>query len=260
MSAISIKSTADALRAELASLDINLKASHAHELIAAAFGYHTKTSLLADPSFEELDQCEVWIVSSETLKQRLTTLNGLPADLPEVSYLLAVIIQLAKPETVKHLWSEDNLLESIELSVDRFDNELTNLLSGPMAETNAEFSDFPTITWADLDLHLAGGTTLSISGEYQGEQMEDKPYCGHEIRFDAQVVLRPRAGKVGFDIADIELESADRADWGEPDWNYMEGLMAYNEGLGPNPHPPGSPASDQWEKGFTVAEEDNSLN
>lgn len=226
MSAISIKSTADALRAELASLDIKLKASHAHELIAAAFGYHTKSSLLADPSFEELDQCEVWIVSSETLKQRLTTLSGLPANLPEASYLLETIIHLAKPASVKHLWSRDNLLECVELSVDRFDYDLTNLLSGPMAETNAEFGDFPTITSADLDLHMVGGPALSISGEYQGEQMEDRAYCGHEIRFVAQVVLRPGAGKIGYDIEDIELERADRADWGEPDYSAMEGLPA----------------------------------
>jgi len=67
-----------------------LKAAHAHELVAAYFGYPSKNALLADTKYpiNNLAQAEVIVmIPDEVIDRRRKKLQGLPSELPD-SYTL----------------------------------------------------------------------------------------------------------------------------------------------------------------------------
>ncbi|QKJ32219.1 hypothetical protein HQ865_21460 [Mucilaginibacter mali] len=81
------KLCADSLRAFcLNKFGIQLKSSHAHELVAAYFGYSSRAALLADTkcSIGNLRHAEFIVLTpTAPIRERRSKLNGLPQDLPE---------------------------------------------------------------------------------------------------------------------------------------------------------------------------------
>ncbi len=81
------KSCADSLRSfSQNNFGIQLKSSHAHELVAAYFGYSSRAALLADTAcpISNLRQAEFIILTpTAKIKERRKELNGLPQDLPD---------------------------------------------------------------------------------------------------------------------------------------------------------------------------------
>lgn len=81
------KACADSLRAFTQNnYGIQLKSSHAHEIVAAYFGYSSRAALLADkqcPIYNLID-AEIIILNPPTLfiDQRLNTLKNLPSEFP----------------------------------------------------------------------------------------------------------------------------------------------------------------------------------
>jgi len=69
---------------------IKLKAAHAHELVAAYFGYPSKNAMLADTNYpiSNLAQADIIVMTTDDfIDQRRRNLEGLSSDLP-VSYTL----------------------------------------------------------------------------------------------------------------------------------------------------------------------------
>ncbi|MCC7037245.1 MAG: hypothetical protein IT560_08035 [Alphaproteobacteria bacterium] len=85
------KLCADSLRAFTQNNHgIILKSSHAHELVAAYFGYKSRAALLADSKYPigNLPQAVIFVMTPDAfIDQRRTELQGLPPDLPD-SYKL----------------------------------------------------------------------------------------------------------------------------------------------------------------------------
>jgi len=81
------KSCADSLRSfSQNNFGIQLKSSHAHELVAAYFGYSSRAALLADTAcpISNLRQAEFIVLTpTAKIKERRKELNGLPQDLPD---------------------------------------------------------------------------------------------------------------------------------------------------------------------------------
>ena len=70
--------------------DIKLKAAHAHELVAAYFGYKSKNAMLADTKYpiSDLDQAEIIaMIPDNFIDHRRKNLQGLSSELPD-SYTL----------------------------------------------------------------------------------------------------------------------------------------------------------------------------
>lgn len=87
------KLCADSLRSYLNDKhSIKLKSGHAHEIVAAFFGYKSKIALLADKQYplSNLEKAEFILLNPPTpfVDQRLKSLEGLPTELPP-SYILA---------------------------------------------------------------------------------------------------------------------------------------------------------------------------
>ncbi len=81
------KACADSLRAFTQNnYGIQLKSSHAHELVAAYFGYASRAALIADKQcpIGKLTDAEIIILnpSAPLVDQRLKTLENLPLELP----------------------------------------------------------------------------------------------------------------------------------------------------------------------------------
>ena len=80
------KICADSLRTFTADkFDIKLKATHAHELVAAIFGYPSKNAMLADTKYpiSNLGQAEIIVMTSDDfIDKRRKKLQGLSSELP----------------------------------------------------------------------------------------------------------------------------------------------------------------------------------
>jgi hypothetical protein len=81
------KPCADSLRTfSKEKYDIKLKAAHAHELVAAFFGYSSKNAMLADTKYpiSNLGQAEIIVMTPDVfIDQRRENLQGLSSELPD---------------------------------------------------------------------------------------------------------------------------------------------------------------------------------
>lgn len=81
------KLCADSLRTfSKEKYDIKLKAAHAHELVAAFFGYSSKNAMLADTKYpiSNLGQAEIVVMTSDDfIDQRRNSLQGFSSELPD---------------------------------------------------------------------------------------------------------------------------------------------------------------------------------
>ncbi|MDX3914822.1 MULTISPECIES: hypothetical protein [Olivibacter] len=81
------KHCADSLRSFLQNnFGIQIKSSHAHELVAACFGYSSRAALLADTKcpISNLKQAEILVLTpTAEIKKRRKELKGLPENLPD---------------------------------------------------------------------------------------------------------------------------------------------------------------------------------
>ncbi|WP_408072882.1 hypothetical protein ACJEHO_08780 [Legionella pneumophila] len=78
------------LRAISNNYGVKLKSSHAHELVAAFFGYKSKAALLSDTlaSIENIAQAQTFVlVPTAFIEERRKCLVDLPSDLPD-TYIL----------------------------------------------------------------------------------------------------------------------------------------------------------------------------
>lgn len=95
------KLCADSLRSYLnTKYDIKLKSGHAHEIVAAIFGYKSRIALLADKKYpiDNLAKAEFILLepSISFIDQRLKNLEGLSLDLPPSPILVEVVCSVIK--------------------------------------------------------------------------------------------------------------------------------------------------------------------
>ncbi len=86
------KLCSDHLRFIAENHGVKLKASHAHELVAAFFGYKSRAAMLANKQYplSNLTQAEIIVMpSTDFIDQRRTKLHGLSPELPD-SHTLGV--------------------------------------------------------------------------------------------------------------------------------------------------------------------------
>ena len=92
------KSCADSLRTfVIDKYKVKLKPTHAHELVAAYFGYRSKNAMLADSKYpiNNLDQAEIVVLTPDAfIQERRENLSDFPPDLPD-SYSLGEAIYIA---------------------------------------------------------------------------------------------------------------------------------------------------------------------
>lgn len=103
------KLCADHLRAFSENYGIKLKASHAHELVAAFLGYKSRAALLADTKYSpnNLPQANIIVLTPTALiEQRRKDLKDLPPELPDPYSLGEVVytVLLAEKLLINTPW------------------------------------------------------------------------------------------------------------------------------------------------------------
>ena len=217
------KLCADLLRqTTLSETKQKLKATHAHELIAAMFGYKSHAALLADDKYclDQLGEAEILLPDVQLVEQRKGQLEGLPEQIGSSRHLCETVTDFLQENGIffgKIFWGREALgIYLIEEVLSEHDLQIMDDLSGPMAETNAIFDE---IHYEEGAVHEENGTLLfSFNGQCDGTTDQDKPFSGDQIDFRVSVELHQIAGKTAYSKPDIEVGGgAVNWDWADYD-------------------------------------------
>ncbi len=219
------KLCADHLRTFASDYGIKLRASHAHELVAAFFGHQSKAAMLTDTlySIENLDQASVLIVNPEFIDQRRQCLQDLPAAFPDSRSLIQELVSILKSERkfLGDAWVCASLEEYItDIYLHEQDHLILDQLSGVMAETNADFG----LGWCeDIEIEIDEtdyGITMVVTGQYSGDAGTERPFCGDKIDMAMTINLQQIVGKNGYAKPDVFVEGEINDDWVDPELRY----------------------------------------
>ncbi len=220
------KTCSDYLRSiVLADAGAKLQASHARELIAAYFGYKSHAALLAEKAYpvDALGQASLLVPDIPLIEHRRGKLGGLPAGI-YLSFGIASKISdfLVAQQYFKGKVQLSDSLENyvVEDLLREEDAQIMDLLSGVMAETNAEFGlEFGQyeVTETDVGEDIV---TVTIRGEYCGSADTERPFCGDQIDVMGTVELPRIAGRVAFAVPDISMTGEVNQDWVDPELRF----------------------------------------
>lgn len=188
-----------------------LGSGHAHEIVAAYFGYGTAAALRAEPKYQlaALDKAAILMPDLRLMDQRVQHLNGLPAGLPNVDELASLLSSFlnANGYFSGEVWYTRDLEEYIDVSFIQEDPMMIeDALSGEMAMTNAFFDEL-YIDKVSLDV---GDDVLvaNVSGSLNGENDPDKPFHGDSIAFTTMITFERVAGRTGYMRPELETSGA----------------------------------------------------
>lgn len=219
-----VKSCSDALRTFVAqeSPGSKLKASHAHELVAAILGFKSRAALRADTRFNinNLSSAEFFVPDVELVESRRQCLSGFPQTAPTsedlcrhvVDHLAAAGISAAETHFSNSLG--DFIVE--HLLIDR-DPEVMDCLSGPMAMTNADFDTYPDYDTEPVVAIGPTSTEITVAGRLSGTPSPEKVFSGDSILLKVEVRLDHKAGSRVFSTGDISASGEVDYDWGDTD-------------------------------------------
>jgi hypothetical protein len=209
------KLCADSLRAFLSdNHGIKLKSGHAHEIVAAFFGYKSKISLLADETYPlaKLEQAEFILLNPPVsfVDQRIQSLEGLAPDFPP-SYILA--------ESIYSVITNDKaLLEKIQPS---FHDLALAFAKERLQQHIGHWRMNPAPQWIiDVETETMESAALfKISFDYPTADGKRSRYSKVDIKF-------PRvAGNIGYGMPEI-MPTFYSGQFRDPDYNPDFGIRS----------------------------------
>ncbi|RYE39349.1 MAG: hypothetical protein EOP48_25890 [Sphingobacteriales bacterium] len=190
------KACADSLRIFTQNnYGIQLKPTHAHEIVAAYFGYSSRAALIADKEcpIGTLRDAELIILNHpmQRLEQRLKTLANLPSGLPSSDVLAATIYEtITKTEKLsKNVWTDLKEM-AIAYAEDRvFHNEKMMRMIG--IDSGFDQRELDWLIQVDIKTM---GTDILMTVTYNYPAKAKKP-----MRHASVAVTLPRiAGNIGY--------------------------------------------------------------
>lgn len=186
----------------------DLKASHAHELVAAFFGYKSRAALLADKanSLDYFDQAQVLVPDSSVMHERMRSLNGLPQGFPHSGGLVDDLVLFLQSEELftGEVWDCLDIGEYVleEFLPAKVNPELDLELEDITKPINAFFED---IEYDHCTVDETDSTVrVTVTGTYSGYSMEDDPVNDDPvIDLEISVYLRRCAGRISFDEPEV---------------------------------------------------------
>lgn len=204
-----------------------LKASHARELVAAFFGYKSHAALIAEKVYplDQLDESSIFIPDIPLMEDRRSKLTDLPNDLTQSIDIAKYLSEKLCKEGLcgGNVWLYETLETYIaEVLLPDCQTDIDDQLSGVMAETNAQFfADMPY--YDDVQIEDRGDELVAtVKTQYQGESLDDKPFCGDTLDIIVTVTLSRIAGKRGFYDFELEVGGSVNDDWVDPELWYGE--------------------------------------
>ncbi|GAB6842664.1 hypothetical protein HNR00_003267 [Methylorubrum rhodinum] len=215
------KLCADHLRAQhLARSGEKLGSGHAHEIVAAFFGYGSAAALSQEVKYPltDLEQAAFLVPDLKGMDQRLSALRGLPPSLPSVDDIATELsaFLVANGHFTGQVWQARQLDDDINGYVQKEASQIEDALGGEMAGTNAYFDEI------NLDEYGYQSTPdawiVTVMGTFDGENDPDSTYVGDRIDFSTTMTFDRVAGRTAF--ADPELDTGgavDRSGYYDPE-------------------------------------------
>jgi hypothetical protein len=198
-----------------------LRSGHAHEIVAAFLGYTSQASLRHDlkvsagASLKLMSDADLIIVDRDLITQRVEKIednalhdpHNTPPVLPTPKQIIDLLhgvieTQLHRAVTLEILCNDGQ--PWIDQMSDDLFYHLTNLLNGPMAETNCLFDemelDTDEVIWGEENLVMIG------EGDISGTSDEDRVFYGDKITFAATRTYTRCGGRCGLRDARIEAD------------------------------------------------------
>jgi len=201
------KDCADHLRQFVSAAGATLRAGHAHELVAAFFGYGTGAALRAESSYSiaQLSEADILIPDAETLHQRTQDMPELPDEARDVDSVVTALCDFLRTQGhfSGEVWRTEDLAEYVKDDYLPTHHMLTIMdeLAGEMAETNASF-DGPDFDEATIESD-EDGVKVTVTGVLEGDTDLDRPFSGDKIDFTCEVAFDRVAGRVAFRRPDV---------------------------------------------------------
>lgn len=200
------KRCADTLRVFSENQGIKLKASHAHEIVAAFFGYKSKAAMDTDNtcSMDNLSQANIYVLTPTALiDERRQCLEGLPSDLPD-AYTLGESLIPAIGEVFKGrpFASFSNLTEVLTGEyLQRYGTPLIPAHFGRSVNASQIFSR-PIFEFNPQIQNTKDGVRVTATNRYYGSADVDFP----SVDILMSITLQRIAGHVGYTLLDITGE------------------------------------------------------
>lgn len=193
------KLCADHLRAFSENYGVKLKASHAHELVAAFFGYKSRAAMLADTQcpISNLPQASIIVLPpTEPIDQRRKELKDLPPELPDTCSLVEVVytLLLAEKWLISTPWSTYKQLATSLADNYLIQNTMDKVYRAPVGEGFKE-------EIVDNSMHLI------VTRFYQ--VLTESMFPGvsvHETNIITNIKLQRFAGHIGYAKHEIYVE------------------------------------------------------
>lgn len=215
------KACADSLRTFTQNnYGIQLKSSHAHELVAAYFGYSSRAALIADKQcpIGNLKDAEIIIPKPPTslIEQRIKTLEKLPAGLPASDILVATIYKtiITNEQLSENVWTDLKEM-AIAYAEDRvFHNEKMMKMMG--IDYGFDQSELDWLIQVDINM-METDVLMTVTYDYPAKAK--KP-----MRHASVAVKLPRiAGNIGYGEPDV-LPTFYAGQMTDPDFRLQNGI------------------------------------
>ncbi|MCW5704524.1 MAG: hypothetical protein KIT82_18300 [Bradyrhizobium sp.] len=187
-----------------------LGAGHAHELVAAYFGYSDGSALRAESKYPltASDEADILIPDIPRMAARMHQL-ALPAGMPAAGDVAAALTGFLTSGNhfTGRVWLTDNLEEYIgETFIQENAMIVMDELSGEMASTNAYFDElYPEEVSLD---HGSDELIATVTGSLNGENDPDRPFSGTSISFESVITFPRVAGRVFYASPEIATGGA----------------------------------------------------
>lgn len=206
------KDCADYLRAYYHSLTGGkLSAGHAHELVAAFFGYASGAALRAEVKYPlaGLSQAEILMPDLSMMDRRLQDLKGVPANMPAADDIATQLCTFLSAQGYfgGDVWQTRDLSEFIIVDFIHKDPQMIEeALASEVALTNAYFDELyvdEVMLNVGLDALVATAT-----GSLFGENDPDRVFHGDKVNFQTQITFPRIAARIAFGSPEVETGGA----------------------------------------------------
>lgn len=206
------KQCADHLRAfYAAATGRRLSAGHAHELVAAFFGYPTAAALQSEAAYpiDELPRADVLIPDLVKLEARRLGISGLPADLPDANAIASSLEEFLSASgafsgNVWHTWNLEDYINTDFMQPNAM--MIEDALSGEIGLTNAFFDELYV---EDVDISRSEDRLTAVAtGSLNGDSDPDRAFHGDKIAFVTHIELNLVAGRIGFARPEVTTDGA----------------------------------------------------
>lgn len=195
------KDCADHLRSNYSGLTgKKLGSSHAHEIVAAFFGYGTAAALRAEATYPltDIPNAGVLIPDLPLMDGRVKAIARLPNDLPSVDDLASLLCDflVEQGHFSGQVWKSKPLSDDVNAFVQDNPLLIEDALNGEIASTNAYFDEIYIEEYSFVARDDAVAVTLE--GALNGENDGDRAFHGDKIVFTTVMTFERVAGRIAY--------------------------------------------------------------